>query len=172
MCRILSTARAGRYSDWMRPFLAAGFAVVFFCVALNASIIPVFHLDNDTVKAFEDYIAVFEKSDFAQFTSGGKLWIDSVCCGKRGLFDCGKKRVEPRRNEDVAGGSIHHFTGTIHVPGGTIDAVARVMEDYPNYPRYFPPDVVKGSGERMPDSSPGRRTLPRVAAADRAHLLD
>jgi hypothetical protein len=137
----------------MRPFLAAGFAAVLCCATLHASIIPILHLDKATVKAFEDYIAEFEKTDVAPFTTSGKLWIDGTGGGRRGTFNEGRTVVDPRRNEDVLNGSIHHSTGMIHIAGGTIDALQRVMEDYQNYPRYFPPDVIKGSGEHMPDST-------------------
>jgi hypothetical protein len=135
----------------MRLFLAAILTAATFCAGLHASIIPVLHLDGGTVKAFDDYVAAFEKSDFAPFASAGKLWIDSQ---SKAAFDSGRTVLEPRRNDDAANGSIHHFTGTIRVPGGTIEELARVMQDYPNYPRYFPPDVVTGRGEHLPDSTP------------------
>lgn len=139
----------------MKSFFTGGIIFALTCcVTLHASVIPTLHLDSATVKAFEDYVAVFEKSDFERFRTVGKLWIDGECCGKRGAYDSGKTVLEPRRNEDVANGSIHHFTGAIHVPGGTIEAIQRVMRDYPNYPRYFPPDVTSGSGEHLPDSTP------------------
>ena len=133
----------------MRLFPAA--AILLTASALHASIIPLLHLDGATVKAFEDYIAAFEKSDFAPFASAGKFWIDSQ---SKAAFDSGRTVLEPRRNDDLANGSIHHFTGSIRVPGGTLEALQRVMQDYPNYPRYFPPDVVTGSGQHMPDSTP------------------
>jgi hypothetical protein len=106
------------------------------------------------VKAFDDYISAFEKSDLAMFSGPGKLWIDNEG-GKRKAFDEGKPLVEPRLNDDVANGSgsIHHYTGVIRVPGGTIEQVRAVMQDYPRYVRYFPPDVVSASGEKLPDST-------------------
>jgi hypothetical protein len=139
----------------MRSFPAAGIAFAVLCGAtLHASIIPILHLDNETIGAFENYVIEFEKTDMAPFASAGKLWIDGQCCGRRTAFDTGRTVLEPRRNEDVANGSIHHVTGMIRVEGGSIEAIRRVMEDYPNYPRYFPPDVVSGRGEQMADSTP------------------
>jgi hypothetical protein len=122
-------------------------------LTLQESILPTVHLDGATLKFFENYIAEFEKTDLAAFNTSGKLWIDDES-GKKAAFDAGKQVVEPRENKDVANGSIHHFTGVMHVPGGTIEAIRRVMQDYPKYPYYFRPDVTAGAGEQMPDSTP------------------
>jgi hypothetical protein len=124
------------------------------CATLHASILPIFRLDNTTLKAFEDYVGAFEKNDYALFSASGKLWIDDANSSKRNAFEAGKTLVEDRESKDVANGSIHHFTGVIRVPGATIDDFRRIMQDYPNYPKYFGPDVRSGSGERMPDSTP------------------
>jgi len=140
----------------MRYFSAAGAVSFIVCAAVlqAASILPLVHLDGPTLKIFQDYIAEFEKTGLAPFNSAGKLWIDGECCMKKSTFDSGKNVVEPRLNKDMGAGSIHHFTGTLHIPGGTIEAVRRIMQDYPKYPRYFAPDVSQASGEVQPDSTP------------------
>jgi hypothetical protein len=139
----------------MRFFSTAGAVSALLCCAtLHASILPTLHLDNATLKAFEDYVAQFEKNDYALFSAGGKLWIDQASSAKRRAFEAGKPVVEDRESKDIANGSIHHFTGVIRLQGGTIDAVRKVMQDYPNYPHYFVPDVASATGERMPDSTP------------------
>jgi hypothetical protein len=119
------------------------------CAALEASILPLFHLDPATSKAFDDYIDRFEKTAIPDFTNNGKLWIDHTHS-----VDSLTPVLEARENEDVAHGSIHHFSGFLHVNSGQIDAVRRVMEDYPNYVKYFKGDLGASSGSRMDDSSP------------------
>jgi hypothetical protein len=57
-------------------------------------------------------------------------------------------------NSDVENGSIHHFTGRLFIAHGTIDDIRHIMEDYPNYPKYFKPDVARGSGTPEADSTP------------------
>jgi hypothetical protein len=139
----------------MRLFLTAGVVSALACCAtLHASILPTLRLDSATLKVFQDYVAEFEKADLAAFSSGGKLWIDDDTGAKRAAFDAGKTVVEPRENKDIASGSIHHFTGVIHVPGNSIESVRKMMQDFPHYPRYFAPDVRSGAGEPMPDSTP------------------
>ena len=88
---------------------------------LHASILPTLHLDPATLKAFQEYVAEFEKGDPAAFASAGKLWIDDLTGSKRNAWVSGKPAVEARENENVAAGSIHHFSGSIRVSGARID---------------------------------------------------
>jgi hypothetical protein len=143
----------GRYDGVMRSFILAGtMALLAFCVTLHAALLPTLQLDKATIKAFDDYVAQYEKTVYVQFSASGKIWIDDD--PKKSVFDAGKPVVEPRENQDVANGSIHHFTGALHINGGTIAQVNRVMQDYQNYPAYFRPDLGRASGELLPDSSP------------------
>ncbi len=137
------------------PLAAACLGSAVCCAALHASVIPVFHLDSATLQAFQNYVAQFERDVATPWAQSGKMWIDSSsCCVRNGSFLAGKPVVESRENRDISGGSIHHFSGTVYVQGGSIEKVARIMRDYPNYPKYFKPEVLKGSGVRNPDSTP------------------
>ena len=141
----------------MKLFPAAACLV---CVALSAplqaGILPLVHLENHTIEIFDKYVAQFESNVKAAYEQSGRLWIDGggSCCTHNGPLGSGKPVVEARENRDIDGGSIHHFSGIIHVDGGTIADVRHIMEDYPNYPRYFKPDVAKGSGTLEADSTP------------------
>ncbi len=141
----------------MRVFLAGAFlGSATFCAALHASILPTVHLDSQALQAFANYVAQFERNVATPYAQSGKMWIDdSSCCLRNGAFAAGKPVVEPRENTDVAGGSIHHFSGAMHIQGGSIDNVRHIMEDYPNYPKYFKPDVGKASGILDPGARPG-----------------
>ena len=57
-------------------------------------------------------------------------------------------------NMDVASGSIHHFSGSMHLDGASIEDVREIMEDYADYPKNFAPDVTRAAGEAQPDSTP------------------
>ncbi len=54
--------------------------------------------------------------------------------------------------EDVPGGYIHHWIGALRIPNITVAAVRAVLENYPQYPRIYAPDVKLSSashaGER------------------------
>jgi len=123
-------------------------------ITIGASIIPVQHLEPATIALFQDYTAKFEQRVSAPFTASGKLFIDDDNSSKHRDYDAGKPVVEARENSDIHDGSIHHYSGTIRVPGAKIDQVRRVMQDYSNYPNYFKPDVARGSGMVQADSTP------------------
>ncbi len=137
------------------PLAAACLGSAVCCAALHASVIPVFHLDPAALQAFQNYVSQFERDVATPYAESGKMWIDTAsCCVRNGTFAAGKPVVEPRENRDITGGSIHHFSGAMYVSGGTIEKVSRIMRDYPNYPKYFKPEVLKGSAVRNPDSTP------------------
>lgn len=122
---------------------------------LHAAIAPIYHLDNQTIAAFDDYIAKFDREVIAPFKASGHLWMDDGnCCMQNKSFENGKNVIQPRENADIAGGSIHHFTGSMHIDGATIDDVRKVMEDYAEYAKNFGPDVSKATGGPQPDSTP------------------
>jgi hypothetical protein len=139
----------------MRFFPVAACLCALSCATMHAAILPILHLDNKTLQAFDDYVARFEKDSVAPYVASGKMWMDGMsCCMRGGKFPTNRPVLESRENADFENGSIHHFTGALHVPGGTIDDMRHIMEDYPNYPRYFKPDVTRGSGTAESDSTP------------------
>ena len=139
----------------MRSFISAACLCALSCASLTAALIPILHLDDKTLQAFDSYIAHFEKEALAPYLASGKMWMDGAsCCMRSSSFPTGRPVVDSRENGDVANGSIHHFSGALHVDGGTIDDMRRIMEDYPAYPKYFKPDVTKGSGSPEADSTP------------------
>ena len=136
-------------------FVAACLVCTLFTQILPAAVLPVLHLDTKTLQAFDAYVAKFEKETFKPYADSGKMSMDSSsCCLRNSAFKSGKPVLEAHENGDVASGSIHHFTGMMHLDHGRIEDVRHIMEDYPNYPRYFKPDVTKGSGTAEADSAP------------------
>src|SRR4051812_37349461 len=110
----------------MRLFPAIlGLGLVVGVATLEASILPLTHLEAATLAIFQDYVAQFEQRVSTPFSTSGKLWIDDDHSGKHKDFDLGKPVVEARKNQDIKNGSIHHYSGTIRVPGAKIDQVRR-----------------------------------------------
>jgi hypothetical protein len=124
------------------------------CAALQASVLPTVHLESKALQAFQNYVARFDKEVAIPFAQAGKLRIDDTCCKGNRDFESGKPILEPRENADIGGASIHHYSAMMHIPGATIEGVRHIMQDYPNYPKYFKGDAVKASGTLNPDSTP------------------
>ena len=123
------------------------------CLTLQGSVLPILPLDSASLKVFNDYIAAFEGNNQSRFQTANHLWIDDDLARRAG-FEQGKPLVLPRENRVFSTGSLHHYTGAMRIPGGTIAMVRRVMQDYPNYPSYFRPDVSKATFSVIPDSKP------------------
>jgi hypothetical protein len=129
-------------------------AACLCCATLQGAFLPVLHLDEKTLEAFDKYVATFEKDTLKPYTETGKLPSagGGGCCSTHAFP--AKPVLEPHLNADIANGSIHHFTGRIFIPGGVVDDMRHIMEDYPNYPKYFKPDVSMASGKLEPGSTP------------------
>jgi hypothetical protein len=139
----------------MKLFTAAAcLAGLTCCATLQAAFLSLAHLDSKAIDAYTAYIEKFEREVIQPYAETGKMWLDvSPCCMGNSGFAAGKPTVEPRTNDDVAGGSIHHFSGAMHIAGATIEDMRRIMEDYPAYPKNFKPDVTKADGTLQPDST-------------------
>jgi hypothetical protein len=126
-------------------------AACLWCATLQGAILPILHLDDKTLQAFDAYVAKFEKEVLKPYIEAGKMSEAGGCC----QMNSWKPMLEPHMNADIANGSVHHFTGRLFIQGGTIEDVRRIMEDYPHYSKYFLPDVARASGKMEPDSSSG-----------------
>jgi hypothetical protein len=113
------------------------------CLTLQASVLPIVNLDSATLKVFDDYVAAFETTHQSRFQQDGRLWIDDD--SKRSAFEGGKPVILPRENRVFSTGSLHHFTGAMRFPNANIEMIRQIMEDYPNYPKYYRPDVTKAT---------------------------
>ena len=122
---------------------------------LSASLLPILHLDPKTLQAYQDYVAKFDKETAAPYYESGRMWMDtSGCCSKGSSELTATPLVEPRYNAEIPGGSVHHFSGVLHISGGTIEDVRHIMEDYPNYSKYYKGDLSRATATPQPDSTP------------------
>jgi hypothetical protein len=91
------------------------------------------------------------------------LWIDRqadkrrALIGKLQLGEVVSARLQTRDGQaeiDVPDGLIHHWVGTVLLPGATIDRVMAFVKDYQQYPARFAPmiqraQVLKQSPDRF-----------------------
>src|ERR1700722_16410120 len=85
------------------------------CVTLQGGFLPILHLDPKSVKIFDAYVEKFEREVVKPYTESGKLWQDVSACCQNGALSSGRIVVEARTNDDIDGGSLHHFSGAMHL---------------------------------------------------------
>ncbi|MGH9774043.1 MAG: hypothetical protein ACRD50_03740 [Candidatus Acidiferrales bacterium] len=107
-----------------------------------------------TLATFAHYVALSESRMAADDSAhAGFLWIERLPEPQRShafaLLRNGEiviERLETLENGKpiaVPGGMIHHWTGTIFIPGVTLQQTLALMQDYNHHQEYYKPDVVR-----------------------------
>ncbi|HYN08893.1 MAG TPA: hypothetical protein VES67_16040 [Vicinamibacterales bacterium] len=107
-----------------------------------------------TLAAFERYVKLTE-ARMAPEVDGASpfLWVDRQAEPRRSQLNAQLKRgvvlaerLQTREGNaeiDISDGMIHHWVGTILLPGATIEKVMAFVKDYGNYSKYFAPTIVR-----------------------------
>jgi hypothetical protein len=95
-------------------------------------------LQNDTVRAWDQYIARFEQSNPVEqpLRPGGYQPL---------LTD-----LNPEGGEDVPSGYIHHWMGVMRLSGVAPARIEAVIEDYPHWPQIYAPEVKLATATPIP----------------------
>jgi hypothetical protein len=123
--------------------LAAALAAVLSVATLGAA-----ELREATVKAFDTYVNAAEARPATPF-----LWIDSRPPAERrrllgdlrnGELVIERLRVRPGgRDLDVPDGLIHHWIGTVFIPGATAAEAVKLLQDYDRHASVYAPTVAR-----------------------------
>ncbi len=114
-------------------------------------------LEPKTVEAFDRYVAVAEAQIDEQLSRGQPyLWVESLPANRRDAAEsqlqAGQvviERLDATRKSDagkpisIPGGMIHHWIGTVFIPGATLAQTLSLEEDYDHQQEYFRPDVMR-----------------------------
>jgi len=127
---------------------------LILCCVLFAQPLSAADLEPGTVAAFNHYAQSTEQqfdADNADLNSF--LWIDRLPQDRREAayseIRSGQVFIDHLQTLDggqpikVPGGIIHHWIGTIFVPGATLAQVLAFEQDYDHQQQYFAPDVVR-----------------------------
>jgi hypothetical protein len=113
---------------------------------------PVPELKPATAAAFDRYVKLTEARMAGEMTGASPfLWIDrQVDPGRRAILGRLKSgevvsaKLETRDGKkeiEAPDGMLHHWVGTVLMPGVHIDRVMAFVRDYPNYPKLFSPMI-------------------------------
>ncbi|MGA7917251.1 MAG: hypothetical protein WCA00_18595 [Candidatus Acidiferrales bacterium] len=138
------SARAARRT--IAVFLAALFLLPF---SLNAT-----DLQPQAAQAYDRYIQLTEaqvNSELAQ--SGPYLWIERLPEARRAAAETQLRNgqivierlytLDNGKDIPAPGGLIHHWIGTVFVPGATLAQTLSFMQDYNHKVDYFKPDITR-----------------------------
>lgn len=105
-------------------------------------------LRSETVAAFDRYVQVSEQ----RMAEGDSfLWIDAQRPEKREQFYARLRNgeivterletLESGKSITVPSGLVHHWMGTIFIPGATLAQTLTFLQDYDNQYKFYGPDV-------------------------------
>lgn len=117
-----------------------------------------------TAEAFDRYVKLTE----AQIASDDQhdqafLWVERLPAARPAKIESelreGKVVIERLQTLDggkpiaCPGGMIHHWIGTVFIPGATLQQVLSFVQDYDHQAEYFRPDVMKSKILRHEDGN-------------------
>jgi hypothetical protein len=129
--------------------VVAGLAVLAFASAGRS---PTLDLKPATLAAFDRYVSLTEARMAGEMSGASPfLWIDrQVDPGRRAILgrlklgEVESARLETRDDKakiSAPDGLIHHWIGTVLIPGARLDRVMAFVKDYPRYPKHFAPMI-------------------------------
>ena len=113
---------------------------------------PPAQLKSVTSEAFDRYVRLTQSRNDAELKSGEYLlWIDGLDATQRIAVYNSLKRgeVQMQKLETLDNGAaihcpsgmIHHWVGSVFIPGVRVNDVLAVLEDYDHHAEYYAPDV-------------------------------
>lgn len=140
----------------VRRLLAVSIAVLS-AVAPPAGAVD---LEPKTVQAFDRYTQLADKQFASELaTPGPFLWVERLPAARRAAAEAQLRAgqvvierldasppdgsVSHDKPISVPGGVIHHWIGTVFIPGATLAQTLAFEEDYDHHQDYFRPDVMR-----------------------------
>jgi len=111
-------------------------------------------LKPQTIAAFNRYAQLTEAQLKSQAAKNEPfLWVDSLPAARRSAafadLRAGKVVIERLETLDngkhmeIPSGMIHHWIGTVFIPGATLKQTLALEQDYDHHQEYFKPDVMR-----------------------------
>jgi hypothetical protein len=138
-----------RYARAPRALIGTLCVALLFLASTGAA-----DLRTETAEAFNRYVRLTEaQMDSRAARHAPFLWVDTLPAESRAAaheqLREGKVVIERLetldggKSMDVPGGLIHHWTGTVFIPGATLAQTLALEQDYDHHQDYFRPDVMR-----------------------------
>ncbi len=143
--------RHRRHHNRARNYAIRGWvSVVILCGLFNHTI-KAEQLQARTLNAFDQYVGLSEQRMKAEEQSNSFLAVDELPNGVRQVLIERLKQGNVIVNRagtfsdghpvSVSGGLIHHWRGTVFIPGVTVTQTLAFLQDYDNQSKFYGPDV-------------------------------
>jgi len=115
---------------------------------------PAAELKPEAVRGFEQYVQLIERRIQDDLRPGRTfLWVDTLPEARRqeaaARLRLGRVVIERMETRETAGSIsmpgalIHHWIGTVLIPGASLARVLGAIQDYDRHQEYYGPEVVK-----------------------------
>jgi hypothetical protein len=122
------------------------------CLLLATATAGASELRNEAAQGFDQYVRLTERRLQGELGPGGAfLWVDTLPEPRRAVAYARLQRGEvvssrmqtagPTDRISTPGALIHHWVGTVFIPGATLSQVLGVVEDYDHHSKYYKPDI-------------------------------
>jgi hypothetical protein len=134
--------------------LRRAMAVFLSAILLLAVPVSAADLQAEAAQNYERYIALTQAQVNAEIAQGSPyLWVERLPEARRVAAEAQLRsggvvieRLETLDNGkpiSAPGGLIHHWSGTVFVPGATLAQTLAFMQDYDHKVEYFKPDIIR-----------------------------
>ena len=136
-----------RHNPLPRRARAVFLALVWLATSLpTPALAPEVELKPATAAAFDNYAGQLEARFQTDLAAGAPfLWVDTLAEGARKLdlekLARGEVVMHQVARPDCPDGIIHHWMGTIFIPGVTLPQLLKLLQDYDRHATYYAPEV-------------------------------
>jgi hypothetical protein len=122
------------------------------CLMMAPPPVSATDLRPEAARGFDQYVRLTEQRMRGELAPGGAfLWVDGLPEPRRSETYARLQRGEviserlrtadPSASSSTPGAMIHHWVGTVFIPGATLAQVLAIVEDYDRHSEYYKPDV-------------------------------
>jgi hypothetical protein len=136
-----------------RPLFRMQWALVI-CLMIAPSPAGAVELRLEATQGFDEYIRLTELRMQGELASGGAfLWVDGLPEPLRGeayaqlqrgeVISARLQTADPSGHTSTPGALIHHWVGTVFIPGVSLSQVLAVVQNYDRHAEYYQPEVMQ-----------------------------
>ena len=127
---------------------------VVICLMVAPSPAGATELRPEAAQVFDRYVRLTEHRMQGELAPGGMfLWVDGLPEPRRSedyarlqrgaMISARLQTADPSGHSSTPGALIHHWVGTVFIPGASLHQVLALVQDYDHHSEYYKPDVVK-----------------------------